>query len=46
MFSLNIVKLFLIGYFCLIVIGDSLVNIFDKIGYYFVKINYFGDWGK
>lgn len=46
MSSPNIAKPFSIGHLRSTVIGDSLANIFDKIGYHPVKINHLGDWGK
>lgn len=46
MSSPNIAKPFSIGHLRSTVIGDSLANIFEKIGYKAVKINHLGDWGK
>ncbi|MFS1664223.1 arginine--tRNA ligase [Streptococcus sp. zg-JUN1979] len=46
MSSPNIAKPFSIGHLRSTVIGDSLANIFAKIGYQPVKINHLGDWGK
>lgn len=45
MFFLNIVKLILMGYLCLIVIGNLIGFIMEKIGYQLICINYLGDWG-
>lgn len=45
LFLLNIVKLMGMGYLCLIVIGNVIVNILVKVNYVLVWINYFGDWG-
>lgn len=44
--SPNIAKPFSIGHLRSTVIGDALSNIFQKLGYETVKINYLGDWGK
>ena len=46
MSSPNIAKPFSIGHLRSTVIGDSLANIFEKLGYKAVKINHLGDWGK
>ena len=46
MSSPNIAKPFSIGHLRSTVIGDSLANIFAKMGYQPVKINHLGDWGK
>ena len=46
MSSPNIAKPFSIGHLRSTVIGDSLSNIFQKIGYQTVKVNHLGDWGK
>ncbi len=46
MSSPNIAKPFSIGHLRSTVIGDSLANLFEKIGYKAVKINHLGDWGK
>ena len=46
MSSPNIAKPFSIGHLRSTVIGDSLANIFSKMGYKPVKINHLGDWGK
>ncbi|TWT13415.1 arginine--tRNA ligase [Streptococcus sp. sy010] len=46
MSSPNIAKPFSIGHLRSTVIGESLSNIFQKIGYQTVKINHLGDWGK
>ena len=44
--SPNIAKPFSVGHLRSTVIGDSLSNIFRKIGYNTIKINHLGDWGK
>ena len=44
--SPNIAKPFSVGHLRSTVIGDSLSNIFRKIGYNTIKINHWGDWGK
>lgn len=46
MSSPNIAKPFSIGHLRSTVIGDSLANIYQKIGYNPVRINHLGDWGK
>ncbi|MCI5870947.1 arginine--tRNA ligase [Streptococcus sp.] len=46
MSSPNIAKPFSIGHLRSTVIGDSLSNIFKKLGYHTVRINHLGDWGK
>lgn len=46
MSSPNIAKPFSIGHLRSTVIGDSLANIYQKIGYQPVRINHLGDWGK
>ena len=46
MSSPNIAKPFSIGHLRSTVIGDSLANIFEKIGYKAIRINHLGDWGK
>jgi arginyl-tRNA synthetase len=46
MSSPNIAKPFSIGHLRSTVIGDSLANIFAKLGYNPVRINHLGDWGK
>ncbi|MGT2935596.1 arginine--tRNA ligase [Streptococcus castoreus] len=46
MSSPNIAKPFSIGHLRSTVIGDSLANVFAKMGYTPVKINHLGDWGK
>ncbi|EHI70565.1 arginine--tRNA ligase [Streptococcus ictaluri] len=46
MSSPNIAKPFSIGHLRSTVIGDSLANVFAKMGYEPVKINHLGDWGK
>ncbi|AXQ79612.1 arginine--tRNA ligase [Streptococcus chenjunshii] len=46
MSSPNIAKPFSIGHLRSTVIGDSLAQIFQKLGYKTVKINHLGDWGK
>ncbi|EHJ52139.1 arginine--tRNA ligase [Streptococcus macacae] len=46
MSSPNIAKPFSIGHLRSTVIGDSLSNIFKKMGYKTIKINHLGDWGK
>lgn len=46
MSSPNIAKPFSIGHLRSTVIGDSLANIFEKLGYHAIKINHLGDWGK
>ena len=44
--SPNIAKPFSVGHLRSTVIGDSLSNIFRKMGYNTIKINHLGDWGK
>ena len=44
--SPNIAKPFSVGHLRSTVIGDSLSNIFRKIGYNTIKVNHLGDWGK
>ncbi|MEY8462169.1 arginine--tRNA ligase [Streptococcus merionis] len=44
--SPNIAKPFSVGHLRSTVIGDSLSNIFQKLGYKTVKVNHLGDWGK
>ncbi len=44
--SPNIAKPFSVGHLRSTVIGDSLSNLFQKIGYQTVKVNHLGDWGK
>lgn len=46
MSSPNIAKPFSIGHLRSTVIGDSLANIYQKMGYNPVRINHLGDWGK
>ncbi|WP_242258772.1 arginine--tRNA ligase [Streptococcus thoraltensis] len=46
MSSPNIAKPFSIGHLRSTVIGDSLANIVEKLGYNPVRINHLGDWGK
>lgn len=43
--SPNIAKNFHAGHLRTTVIGNSLYNIFTKLGYSVVRINYLGDWG-
>ncbi|MFH0936592.1 MAG: arginine--tRNA ligase [Candidatus Woesearchaeota archaeon] len=45
MSSPNIAKPFGIGHLRSTIIGNSLANIFSKLGYKVIKINYLGDWG-
>lgn len=44
--SPNIAKPFSVGHLRSTVIGDTLSNIFRKMGYNTIKINHLGDWGK
>ena len=46
MSSPNIAKPFSIGHLRSTVIGDSLANLYQKVGYQPVRINHLGDWGK
>lgn len=43
--SPNIAKNFHAGHLRTTIIGNSLYNIFTKLGYSVVRINYLGDWG-
>lgn len=45
MSSPNIAKPFGIGHLRSTIIGNSLANIYDFLGYKTIKINYLGDWG-
>lgn len=46
MSSPNIAKPFSVGHLRSTVIGDSLANLFTKLGYNAIRINHLGDWGK
>lgn len=46
MSSPNIAKPFSVGHLRSTVIGDSLANLFSKLGYNAIRINHLGDWGK
>ncbi|MBG9366957.1 arginine--tRNA ligase [Streptococcus sp. NLN64] len=46
MSSPNIAKPFSVGHLRSTVIGDSLANLFSKLGYNTIRINHLGDWGK
>lgn len=46
MSSPNIAKPFSVGHLRSTVIGDSLANIYEKMGYKALRINHLGDWGK
>jgi arginyl-tRNA synthetase len=41
----NIAKPFGIGHLRSTIIGNSIANIFEFVGYKVIRINYFGDWG-
>lgn len=43
--SPNIAKNFHVGHLRTTLIGNSLANIYSKLGYQVVRINYLGDWG-
>ncbi|MDO4543750.1 MAG: arginine--tRNA ligase [Clostridia bacterium] len=43
--SINIAKPFHIGHLPTTVIGNSLANIYEALGYKVVRINHLGDWG-
>lgn len=43
--SPNIAKNFHVGHLRTTLIGNSLANIYNKLGYHVVRINYLGDWG-
>ncbi|HEM3202573.1 TPA: arginine--tRNA ligase [Streptococcus suis 8830] len=46
MSSPNIAKPFSVGHLRSTVIGDTLANIHEKLGYKPIRINHLGDWGK
>ncbi|HEM3532152.1 arginine--tRNA ligase [Streptococcus suis] len=46
MSSPNIAKPFSVGHLRSTVIGDTLANIYEKLGYKPIRINHLGDWGK